>query len=91
MKSAKVLAVPRPPARVSFRKTVTVLAVAFGIASGLCGLNFLAVYTMGRASIYPPMPLILTAYAESAVMIFSAAGLLLCLLWWAISRVARHT
>jgi hypothetical protein len=78
--------------RVNFSRIVMVLAVTFGIALGLCGLNFVAVSSLnGRGG--PGTLLIATAWLELAAMIFSAVGLVLCLVGWGVrSMIAtiRH-
>lgn len=69
--------------RVNFSRIVMVLAVTFGIALGLCGLNFAAVAGLrGRGGL--GTLLITTAWLELGAMILSAAGLVLCLAGWGV-------
>jgi hypothetical protein len=72
--------------RVNFSRIVVVLAITFGIALGLCGLNFLAVSRLsgrgGAGSL-----LMTTAWFELAAMILSAVGLVLCLVGWGVRSI----
>ena len=84
---------PRWPEHLNFRKIVTVLAITFGIALGLCGLNFVAVASLRGHMGRPGMVLMVTAYVELAAMILSAMGLLICLLARGITSIiarSRH-
>lgn len=66
-----------------------ILAITFGIALGLCGLNFAAVSGLrGRGGL--GTLLITTAWLELAAMILSAVGLLLCLVGWGVRSVIAN-
>lgn len=66
-----------------FAKAVTVLAVAFGIGLGLCGLDFLlAAHGIGKSSTqeFAVSPL---GGLSFALMIVSALGLVATVILWA--------
>ena len=66
--------------RIPFAKIVTVLAVAFGVSLGLCGLT--AVFRSGMTGIqylFASMAMI-----ELGVMVLSAVGLLITVAVWVV-------
>lgn len=70
---------PRPLENVNFPKVVTVLAVTFGVALGACGLTFVAANTKA-ANFLVPLGII-----ELAVMVISAAGLVVMVIVWIVA------
>jgi hypothetical protein len=72
------------PDRFPFAKIVAILAAAFGIGVGLCGLDyFLAAHNIGRShEEFGVGPL---DSVSMIVMALSAAGLVLALIAWAIT------
>lgn len=63
---------------INFQKFVTVLAVTFGIALGACGFTALA-GSHGRRDYLLPLGMV-----ELAVMVLSAAGLVLAVILWGV-------
>jgi len=66
--------------RIPFPKIVTVLAAAFGVSLGLCGLTFLL---SSKSGIYHGERLFVgLGLLELVTMVLSAAGLLLTVVAW---------
>jgi hypothetical protein len=73
--------------RLPFARIVTVLAVAFGVALGLCGLN-LAMATGGvfrSAGQVGSSILVGAGLLEVAVLVLSGVGLLLTVVVWVVA------
>ncbi|HEV2213879.1 MAG TPA: hypothetical protein VGR64_01240 [Terracidiphilus sp.] len=71
---------PRLLERINFSKLVVILASTFGIALGACGLTALVSGSMGGDG----KLLFTLGFAELAVMILSAAGLVLTVIVWIV-------
>ena len=69
---------PRLLEHFNFPKIVTVLAVTFGVALGACGL------TAVTAGNRPGQYLLPLAFVEVAVMVLSAAGLVVAVIIWVV-------
>lgn len=67
--------------RINFPKVFTVLAVTLALAFGACGLTVLA---SGKLRSDTMLPL---AFIECAVMLLSAAGLMLFFILWVIASI----
>lgn len=69
--------------RINFSKLVVILVSILGIALGACGLTALVSGNLGGGG-----TLILTlGFAELAVMILSAAGLVLTVIVWIVASI----
>jgi len=75
--------------RVPFAKIVTVLAIAFGVSLGLCGLNQVLVSGgAGERSTVGDQLLTIGAILEFVVMALSSVGLVLtCIAWVVLSAI----
>lgn len=76
-----------------FAKTVTVLAVTFGVALGMCGLNYVLLMGFGmarggapRAAQYVAPVIGVLGFIELAVMILSGPALVITVIAWVISE-----
>lgn len=72
---------------IPFAKIVTVLAIAFGIALGMCGLNFLLMNAADRSRFGAPwggQMLIGLGIIESLVLVVAGPLLVLTVLIWVI-------
>jgi hypothetical protein len=67
-----------------FAKVIVVLVSAFGIALGLCGLTALGGFSGHNALANALVPL---AFIELAVMLLSAAGLVLTVGVWVVLSI----
>jgi hypothetical protein len=70
--------------RIPFTKIVTVLAIAFGVSLGLCGLTFV----VSSGSHAGPNFFMTLGLIELAAMILSAAGLVLTFIVWIVLAIA---
>ena len=78
--------------RLPFARIVTVLAVAFGVALGLCGLN-LALSTGGvfrNAGQVGSSILVGSGMIEIAVMVLSGFGLVLTVVVWVVASAVSQ-
>jgi len=74
--------------RIPFAKILVALAIAFGVALGLCGLNW-ALDASGFDKSNQPFPgtvFVVTGLLEIGVMLLSAVGLVLTAVFWAVLR-----
>jgi hypothetical protein len=72
----------------TFPQWLVFLAAVFSIATGLCGVQFVVVIPAGRSLGPVGVVIIAAGYAELAVMLASAVGIVLVLILWAISALA---
>lgn len=71
--------------RIPFAKIVTVLAIVFGIALGLCGLNLiLALTPIGRLRILDQGPMSVMGLVEIGAMLLSGLGLFVTAFAWVV-------
>lgn len=78
------------PKRVNFPKIITVLAITFAVASGLCGLNAFAIGFLGRGSKWLASGAIIAGSLELLVMVLSGVGLLVMLVAWGVATLIRQ-
>lgn len=69
--------------RIPFAKIVTVLAIGFGVALGLCGLTG-ALSTMARGNVGFLGPLVII---ELGAMLLCAVGLVLTVVVWVVAAI----
>ena len=74
----------RLASRFPFTKIIVVLASAFGIALGLCGLTALGSFSGHSAIANVLAPL---AFIELGVILLSAAGLVLTVVVWVVLSI----
>ena len=71
--------------RIPFAKIVTVLAVIFGIALGMCGLNLLlALSPLGRLRAFDGGPFSVMGFIELGAMLLSAVGMMVTVVAWVV-------
>lgn len=78
------------PKRVNFPKILTVLAITFAIASGLCGMNGFAVSFLARGHNMVATILVIAGSLELLVMILSGVGVLVMLVAWGLAALIRQ-
>jgi hypothetical protein len=73
--------------RITFAKVVVVLAIVFVISLGLCGLSVaLSSASAGQETVY-----IVMLFAGGAGMLIAGLGLLVTLVLWMISAIAKSS
>jgi hypothetical protein len=77
---------PRLLERVNFPKVVTVLAITFGVALGACGITGVAAASSGGGNF-----LVTLAFVELAVILLSAAGLVITAIVWIVASLLGQT
>jgi hypothetical protein len=69
--------------RINFARIVTVFAIIFGVALGLCGIT--AIFPSGRTQAFPTVALV-----EFGAMVLAAAGMVLTIAVWVIWTVINN-
>ncbi len=75
------------PQRINFAKIVTVLAVAFGVGLGLCGLSFVLASSGFRSNEEFGVDSLGVAPVSLVVMILSAFGLAIAVIAWVLAAI----
>jgi hypothetical protein len=76
--------------RIPFAKIITVLAIAFGVSLGLCGLN-LVLSVNGERLPQPFTQLLgITSFAEIAGIVLSALGLVVTVILWVVLSITSR-
>jgi hypothetical protein len=75
--------------RIPFAKIIAVLAIAFGVSLGLCGLNLILSINGGRSQQASAL-LGIASYAELAGILLSAFGLVITVIAWVVLSIASR-
>lgn len=76
---------PRWSDNINFAKVISILAITFGIALGSCGVTAALAIGAGRFNQNFGAVFMVLGYAELAVMILSAVGLVVVTVLWIIA------
>ncbi len=74
--------------RIPFAKIVTVLAIVFGVAIGMCGLNLLIAVPLGHVPQSASAVIVALMFIEAGGMLLSALGLFAVGALWLILKIA---
>ena len=75
--------------RIPFSRIFTILAVIFGVALGLCGLNTLITVPLSHVPQSASVVIVGLIFIEAGAMLLSGLGMALTALLWLVLAVAR--
>ena len=74
--------------RIPFAKIVTILAIVFGVALGMCGLNLLITAPLRQVPQTASAVIVALMFIEAGAMLLSGLGLIVVGVLWLVLKIA---